>query len=90
QFTARYHAAPCNSIYNISFEKKLFQILGKLVVDLSCEVTLLKSQCHHVKMQKAGMQNEMFFTFTVSSLDNSKMNNPCDQSTCDTSKRLHK
>lgn len=64
EFTARYHAAPCNSIYNISFEKKLLQILSKLVIELSCEVTLLKSECHHVKMQKAGLQNEIFFTFT--------------------------
>ncbi|KAG5210110.1 hypothetical protein JEQ12_015304 [Ovis aries] len=66
QFTARYHAAPCNSIYNISFEKKLLQILSKLVLDLSCEVSLLKSECHRVKMQRAGLQNELFFTFSVS------------------------
>lgn len=64
EFTARYHAAPCNSIYNTSFEKKLLQILTKLVVELSCEVALRKSECHHVKMQRAGMQNEIFFTFT--------------------------
>ncbi|KAH0627135.1 hypothetical protein JD844_002552 [Phrynosoma platyrhinos] len=65
EFTARYHAAPCNSIYNTSFEKKLLQILAKLVVELSCEVSLRKSECHHVKMQRAGLQNEIFFTFTV-------------------------
>nr|XP_044991380.1 zona pellucida-binding protein 1 isoform X1 [Jaculus jaculus] len=65
QFTARYHAAPCNSIYNISFEKKLLQILSKLVLDLSCEIALLKSECHRIKMQKAGLQNELFFTFSV-------------------------
>ncbi|XP_075396164.1 zona pellucida-binding protein 1-like, partial [Tenrec ecaudatus] len=64
QFTARYHAAPCNSIYNISFEKKLLQILSKLVLDLSCEISLLKSECHRVKMQRAGLQNELFFTFS--------------------------
>ncbi|XP_050795683.1 zona pellucida-binding protein 1 [Gopherus flavomarginatus] len=90
EFTARYHAAPCNSIYNISFEKKLLQILSKLVIELSCEVTLLKSECHHVKMQKAGLQNEIFFTFTVSSLDTEKTNNPCQQKNCDTAKRLKK
>ncbi|TFK08962.1 potassium channel subfamily U member 1 [Platysternon megacephalum] len=90
EFTARYHAAPCNSIYNISFEKKLLQILSKLVIELSCEVTLLKSECHHVKMQKAGLQNEIFFTFTVSSLDTEKINNPCQQKSCDTAKRLKK
>ncbi|XP_067406514.1 zona pellucida-binding protein 1 isoform X2 [Emydura macquarii macquarii] len=90
EFTARYHAAPCNSIYNISFEKKLLQILSKLVIELSCEVTLLKSECHHVKMQKAGLQNEIFFTFTVSSLDTEKTNNPCQQMSCDTAKRLNK
>lgn len=64
QFTARYHAAPCNSIYNISFEKKLLQILSKLVLDLSCEISLIKSECHRVKMQRAGLQNELFFTFS--------------------------
>jgi hypothetical protein len=64
QFTARYHAAPCNSIYNISFEKKLLQILSKLVLDLSCEISLLKSECHRIKMQRAGLQNELFFTFS--------------------------
>ncbi|KAK9396632.1 ZPBP: Zona pellucida-binding protein 1, partial [Crotalus adamanteus] len=63
EFTARYHSAPCNSIYNTSFEKKLLQILAKLVVELACEVSLQKSECHHVKMQRAGMQNELFFTF---------------------------
>ncbi|KAL6085309.1 hypothetical protein STEG23_022231 [Scotinomys teguina] len=65
QFTARYHAAPCNSIYNISFEKKLLQILNKLVLDLFCKVSLLKSECHRIKMQRAGLQNELFFTFSV-------------------------
>lgn len=63
EFTARYHSAPCNSIYNTNFEKKLLQILAKLVVELACEVSLQKSECHHVKMQRAGMQNELFFTF---------------------------
>lgn len=64
EFTARYHAAPCNSIYNTSFKKKLLQILAKLVGELSCEVSLRKSECHRVKMQRAGLQNEIFFTFT--------------------------
>ncbi|KAL8165760.1 UNVERIFIED_CONTAM: hypothetical protein K2H54_054831 [Gekko kuhli] len=64
EFTVRYHAAPCNSIYNTSFEKKLLQILSKLVVGLSCEIAVQKSECHHVKMQRAGLQNVLFFTFT--------------------------
>ncbi|KAF7247652.1 Zona pellucida-binding protein 1 [Varanus komodoensis] len=64
EFSARYHAAACHSIYNNSFKDKLLQILAKLVVELSCEVTLRKSECHHVKMQRAGLQNELFFTFT--------------------------
>ncbi|GAB5568394.1 zona pellucida-binding protein 1 isoform X1 [Prionailurus iriomotensis] len=86
QFTARYHAAPCNSIYNISFEKKLLQILSKLVLDLSCEVSLLKSECHHVKMQRAGLQNELFFTFS----DTEKGPKPCADHNCESSKRLSK
>ncbi|XP_077720367.1 zona pellucida-binding protein 1 isoform X2 [Canis aureus] len=90
QFTARYHAAPCNSIYNISFEKKLLQILSKLVLDLSCEVSLLKSECHRVKMQRAGLQNELFFTFSVSSLDTEKGPKPCVDHNCESSKRLSK
>ncbi|XP_059131428.1 zona pellucida-binding protein 1 isoform X3 [Peromyscus eremicus] len=90
QFTARYHAAPCNSIYNISFEKKLLQILSKLVLDLSCEVSLLKSECHRIKMQRAGLQNELFFTFSVSSIDTDKGTKPCTEPNCDTSKRLSK
>ncbi|XP_030893298.1 zona pellucida-binding protein 1 [Leptonychotes weddellii] len=90
QFTARYHAAPCNSIYNISFEKKLLQILSKLVLDLSCEVSLLKSECHRVKMQRAGLQNELFFTFSVSSLDTEKGPKPCVDHSCESSKRLSK
>uniref|UniRef100_A0A8C6ZY83 Ig-like domain-containing protein n=1 Tax=Nothoprocta perdicaria TaxID=30464 RepID=A0A8C6ZY83_NOTPE len=64
EFSVQYHAAPCNSIYNISFEKTLLQLLSKLVAELSCEVTLIKSDCHHVKMQRAGLQNEIFFTFS--------------------------
>ncbi|KAK4826037.1 hypothetical protein QYF61_003936 [Mycteria americana] len=64
EFTARYHAAPCNSSHNTSFEKALLQILSKLVAELSCEVTLIKSECHHVKMQRGGLQNEIFFTFS--------------------------
>ncbi|XP_029786465.1 zona pellucida-binding protein 1 isoform X1 [Suricata suricatta] len=90
QFTARYHAAPCNSIYNISFEKKLLQILSKLVLGLSCEVSLLKSECHHVKMQRAGLQNELFFTFSVTSLDTEKGPKPCADHNCESSKRLSK
>ncbi|XP_076975027.1 zona pellucida-binding protein 1 isoform X1 [Tamandua tetradactyla] len=90
QFTARYHAAPCNSIYNISFEKKLLQILSKLVLDLSCEISLLKSECHRVKMQKAGLQNELFFTFSVSSLDTEKGSKACTDHNCESSKRLSK
>ncbi|XP_073892670.1 zona pellucida-binding protein 1 isoform X11 [Macaca fascicularis] len=90
QFTARYHAAPCNSIYNISFEKKLIQILSKLLLDLSCEISLLKSECHHVKMQRAGLQNELFFTFSVSSLDTEKGPKPCTDHNCEPSKRLFK
>ncbi|XP_010623364.1 zona pellucida-binding protein 1 [Fukomys damarensis] len=90
QFTARYHAAPCNSIYNISFEKKLFQILSKLVLDLSCEISLLKSQCHCIKMQKAGLQNELFFTFSVSSLDTEKGSKTCKDHDCEYFKRLSK
>ncbi|KAM8810943.1 zona pellucida-binding protein 1 [Eudromia elegans] len=90
EFTVQYHAAPCNSIYNISFEKTLLQLLSKLVAELSCEITLIKSECHHVKMQRAGLQNEIFFTFSVASLDKGKSNTPCQQSTCDTSERLSK
>ncbi|XP_053117345.1 zona pellucida-binding protein 1 isoform X2 [Hemicordylus capensis] len=90
EFTARYHAAPCNSIYNTSFEKKLLQILSKLIVELSCEVTLHKSECHHVKMQRAGLQNEIFFTFTVSSLDTEKTKGPCEKGACDIARRLRK
>ncbi|EHB03953.1 Zona pellucida-binding protein 1 [Heterocephalus glaber] len=90
QFTARYHAAPCNSIYNISFEKKLLQILRKLVHDLSCEISLLKSQCHRIKMQKAGLQNELFFTFSVSSLDTEKGPKTCKDHDCEYFKRLSK
>ncbi|XP_023970840.1 zona pellucida-binding protein 1 [Physeter macrocephalus] len=90
QFTARYHAAPCNSIYNVSFEKKLLQILSKLVLDLSCQVFLLKSECHRVKMQRAGLQNELFFTFSVSSLDTAKGPKPCADHSCESSKRLSK
>ncbi|XP_021066842.1 zona pellucida-binding protein 1 isoform X1 [Mus pahari] len=90
QFTARYHAAPCNSIYNISFEKKLLQILSKLVLDLSCEISLIKSECHRVKMQKAGLQNELFFTFSVASIDTEKGSKPCTDHSCEASKRLSK
>ncbi|XP_024302413.1 zona pellucida-binding protein 1 isoform X6 [Homo sapiens] len=90
QFTARYHAAPCNSIYNISFEKKLLQILSKLLLDLSCEISLLKSECHRVKMQRAGLQNELFFAFSVSSLDTEKGPKRCTDHNCEPYKRLFK
>ncbi|XP_044275053.1 zona pellucida-binding protein 1 [Varanus komodoensis] len=90
EFSARYHAAACHSIYNNSFKDKLLQILAKLVVELSCEVTLRKSECHHVKMQRAGLQNELFFTFTVSSLDADKSKSSCQKSLCDVSRRLRK
>ncbi|KAM8769907.1 zona pellucida-binding protein 1 [Rhynchonycteris naso] len=90
QFTARYHAAPCNSIYNVSFENKLLQILGKLVFELSCEVSILKSECHRVKMQKAGFQNELFFKFAVSCLESDNKPKPCADRNCDNSSRLSK
>ncbi|KFZ68726.1 hypothetical protein N338_06317, partial [Podiceps cristatus] len=90
EFTARYHAAPCNSSHNISFEKALLQILSKLVAELSCEVTLIKSECHHVKMQRGGLQNEIFFTFSVACLDREEHNRLCHQSPCDAFHRLNK
>ncbi|XP_051840321.1 zona pellucida-binding protein 1 isoform X2 [Antechinus flavipes] len=91
QFTARYHSAPCNSIYNVSFEKKLLQILSKLVVGLSCKITLSKSECHHVKMQRAGLQNELFFTFSVIPMENgTKGPDACTNSPCDPVARLNK
>ncbi|KAM9643126.1 zona pellucida-binding protein 1 [Morphnus guianensis] len=99
EFTAQYHTGPCNSSRNTSFEKALLQILSKLVAELSCEVTLIKSECHHVKMQRGGLQNEIFFTFSgknplcfviVASLDREKHNRLCQQSACDATRRLNK
>ncbi|XP_036594758.1 zona pellucida-binding protein 1 [Trichosurus vulpecula] len=91
QFTARYHSAPCNSIYNVSFEKKLLQILSRLVIDLFCEIKLVKSECHHVKMQRAGLQNELFFTFSVAPIENgTKGPDECTSSSCDPVERLDK
>ncbi|NXL86261.1 ZPBP1 protein, partial [Alectura lathami] len=90
EVTVQYHTAPCNSFNNISFEKALLQILSKLVADLSCEVTLIKSACHHVKMQRGGLQNEMFFTFSVTCLDTEKNKIICQESACDASHRLYK
>ncbi|XP_023377377.1 zona pellucida-binding protein 1 [Pteropus vampyrus] len=47
-------------------------------------------ECHHVKMQKAGLQNELFFTFSVSSLDFEKGRKPCVGRNCDATRRLSK
>ncbi|NXG65265.1 ZPBP1 protein, partial [Hemiprocne comata] len=90
EFTAQYHAAPCKSSHNICFEKTLLQTLGQLVAELSCEVTLIKSECHHIKMQRAGLQNVIFFTFSVACLGQEKQNRLCQQSACDASQRLRK
>ncbi|NXT49781.1 ZPBP1 protein, partial [Pluvianellus socialis] len=90
EVTARYHAAPCNSSHNTYFEKTLLQILNKLVAELSCVVTLIKAECHHVKMQRGGLQNEIFFTFSVASLNREKHNRLCQESACDASHRLIK
>ncbi|XP_044512834.1 zona pellucida-binding protein 1 [Gracilinanus agilis] len=91
EFTARYHSAPCHNIYNTAFEKKLLQILSKLIADLSCEVTLVKSECHHVKMQRAGIQNELFFTFSVIAIEKgTKGTDACTDSSCEPTKRLNK
>ncbi|KAM9576133.1 zona pellucida-binding protein 1 isoform 4-T4 [Guaruba guarouba] len=89
EFTARYHTAPCNSSENTYFEKALLQILSNLVAELSCEVTLIKSECHHVKMQRGGLQNENFFTFSVTSLDREN-HRLCQQRDCDAFYRLNK
>ncbi|XP_010180944.1 PREDICTED: zona pellucida-binding protein 1, partial [Mesitornis unicolor] len=90
EFTARYHAAPCHSTHNTYFERTLVLILNKLVAELSCVVTLIKAECHHVKMQRGGLQNEIFFTFAVSSLNRENQNRQCQQSACDASHRLNK
>ncbi|KAM6101005.1 LOW QUALITY PROTEIN: zona pellucida-binding protein 1 [Theristicus caerulescens] len=95
EFTAWYHAAPCNSTHNTSFEKAMLQILSKLVADLSCKVTLIKSECHHVKIQRGSLQNEIFFTSSgknlpFASLDKEKHNRLCQQSACHSSHRLNK
>nr|XP_003222344.1 PREDICTED: zona pellucida-binding protein 1 isoform X1 [Anolis carolinensis] len=90
EFTVRYHSTSCNNIHNISFGKNLLRGLSKLVSELTCEVSLRKSECHHVKMQRGGMQNEIFFTFTVSSLDAEKSKSACQNTLCDVSRRLRK
>ncbi|XP_043834248.1 zona pellucida-binding protein 1 [Dromiciops gliroides] len=91
QFTARYHSAPCNSIYNVSFQKKLLRVLSKLVAELSCQIILLKSECHQIKMQRAGLQNELFFTFSVIPMENgTKRPDECTNSSCDPAERLNK
>ncbi|XP_066485291.1 zona pellucida-binding protein 1 [Tiliqua scincoides] len=90
EVSARYHAAPCNSIYNTSFVKKMLQALGQIIAKLSCEITLQKSECHRVKMQRAGLQNQIFLTFLVSHLDADKARSSCQKNTCDVSRRLRK
>ncbi|KAJ6657846.1 hypothetical protein lerEdw1_001896 [Lerista edwardsae] len=97
EVSARYHAAPCNSIYNTSFVKKMLQALGQVIARLSCEITLRKSECHRVKMQRAGLQNQIFLTFmgeyfvTVSYLDAEKSSrNTCTKNACDVTRRLRK
>ncbi|NXC50110.1 ZPBP1 protein, partial [Penelope pileata] len=89
ELTVQYHAAPCNSFHNISFGKALLQILSKVVADLSCEVVLLKSECHHVKMQRGGLQSEMFFTFSVDCLETDTIR-ICQKKACAASYRLYK
>ncbi|XP_029445613.1 zona pellucida-binding protein 1 [Rhinatrema bivittatum] len=69
ELSVRYHSAPCQSIYNISFEKILLGILKKLVSQEFCEVLMLKAECHQVKKQRAGLHNEIFFLFSVFAVD---------------------
>ncbi|NXK16178.1 ZPBP1 protein, partial [Arenaria interpres] len=88
EFTAQYHGAHCNSYHNAYFEKTLVQLLNKLVEELSCEVALIKAECHHVKMQRGGLQNEIFFTFSVDSLN--REDRLCQESACDAPHRLNK
>ncbi|NXU48896.1 ZPBP1 protein, partial [Turnix velox] len=90
EFTVQYHTFPCNSYHNNYFETTLIQMLNQVVAELSCEVTLMKAECHHVKMQRGGLQNEVFFTFSVASLDREKYYRPCLESACDASHRLNK
>ncbi|XP_072186168.1 zona pellucida-binding protein 1 [Excalfactoria chinensis] len=89
ELTVKYHAAPCNSFHNISFGEALLKILSKLVANLSCKVSLIKSECHHVKMQIGGLQNEMFFIFSVTCLE-TENNELCSQSACDVPHRSNK
>ncbi|XP_064908806.1 zona pellucida-binding protein 1 isoform X2 [Columba livia] len=88
EFTVQYHAAPCNSSQNASFKKALLQLLKKLVAIVSCEVKLIKSECHHVKTQRGSLQNEIFFTFSVAPLHRGK--HKCQQKACAASHRLNK
>ncbi|KAM6281305.1 LOW QUALITY PROTEIN: zona pellucida-binding protein 1 [Porphyrio hochstetteri] len=90
EFMAQYGTAPCNSSLNTCFEEALLEILKDLVAKVSCEVTLIKPECHHVKMQRGGLQNEIFFMFSVASLDREIHNRRCQQSACDVSHRLNK
>ncbi|XP_010006668.1 PREDICTED: zona pellucida-binding protein 1, partial [Chaetura pelagica] len=90
EFTARYHAAPCNSSRNTCFEKKLLKKLSQLVAEFSCKVTLINSECHNLKMQRAGGQSVIFFTFSVACLSREKHNRLGQRRACDTSHRLRK
>lgn len=54
EFIAWYQTAPCNNSHN-TFEEVLLLILRKVVSELFERP--LKSTCHHVKMQRGGLQN---------------------------------
>ncbi|NXS74597.1 ZPBP1 protein, partial [Pandion haliaetus] len=79
----------CSIVYKLTArqpDKNLvikYLIYGKLPIQVS-------SECHHVKMQRGGLQNEIFFTFSVASLDREKHNKLCQQSACDATHRLNK
>lgn len=91
QLTLRYHVGSCNSIRNIAFQKKLLEVLSQLVRQFSCKVSLLKSECHRVKMQKAGFQNELFFTFSIAPQHIEKGSKPtCIDHNCEYHKKLLK
>ncbi|XP_020836990.1 zona pellucida-binding protein 1 isoform X1 [Phascolarctos cinereus] len=91
QFSARYHFVSCNSTYNISFEKKLLHILRTLLADLSCDVSSVKTECHLIKMQESGLQNELFFTFSVVPIENvTTRPDACTSSSCNPVERLDK
>ncbi|XP_043920762.1 zona pellucida-binding protein 1 [Protopterus annectens] len=68
ELSLRYHMGTCIDTFKRAFTEGLSKILNELVLDLSCDVSILHSECHIIELPQGGLQHQLYIKMKVSDL----------------------